>query len=201
LAEKSEGCTKTKMSIATKTGDDGTTGLVFGRRVSKTHPRVEAYGTLDELNSALGMVRAFCEVPLIAERVLAIQKNLIPVMGELAVASGDLVRYVEKGRQIIGAELADELTAQIVDLENNHRITYAGWATPGATKGSACLDVARTVCRRAERGLIALRESGAPVNPNIIRYVNRLSDLCWLWARWTETLTAPVPDPGAAATA
>jgi cob(I)alamin adenosyltransferase len=63
------------MSIATKTGDDGTTGLVFGRRVSKTHPRVEAYGTLDELNSALGMVRAFCEVPVIAERVLAIQKT------------------------------------------------------------------------------------------------------------------------------
>jgi cob(I)alamin adenosyltransferase len=140
-------------------------------------------------------------VPLIAERVLAIQKNLIPVMGELAVASGDLVRYVEKGRQIIGADLADELTAQIVDLENNHRITYAGWATPGATKGSACLDVARTVCRRAERGLIALRESGAPVNPNIIRYVNRLSDLCWLWARWTETLTSPEVDPGATATA
>jgi cob(I)alamin adenosyltransferase len=188
------------MSIATKTGDDGTTGLVFGRRVSKTHPRVEAYGTLDELNSALGMVRAFCEVPLIGERVLAIQKNLIPVMGELAVASGDLERYVERGRQIIGADLADELTAQIVDLENNQRITYAGWATPGATKGSACLDVARTVCRRAERGLIALRESGAPVNPNIIRYINRLSDLCWLWARWTETLTAPAADPGVAAT-
>jgi cob(I)alamin adenosyltransferase len=177
------------MSIATKTGDDGTTGLVFNRRVSKTHPRVEAYGTLDELNSALGMVRAFCEVPQISERVLAIQKNLIPVMGELAVASGDLARYEAKGRQIIGPDLADELTQQIHDLEKNHHITYAGWATPGATQGSACLDVARTVCRRAERCLVALRESGAHVNPNIIRYVNRLSDLCWLWARWTETLT------------
>jgi cob(I)alamin adenosyltransferase len=177
------------MSIATKTGDDGTTGLVFNRRVSKTHPRVEAYGTLDELNSALGMVRAFCEVPLISERALAIQKNLIPVMGELAVASGDLARYAAKGRLIIGPELADELTDQIHDLEKNHRITYAGWATPGATKGSACLDVARTVCRRAERGLVALRESGAHVNSEIIRYVNRLSDLLWLWARWNETLT------------
>ena len=177
------------MSIATKTGDDGTTGLVFNRRVSKTHPRVEAYGTLDELNSALGMVRAFCEVPLISERALAIQKNLIPVMGELAVASGDLARYAAKGRLIIGPELADELSDQIHDLEKNHRITYAGWATPGATRGSACLDVARTVCRRAERGLVALRESGAHVNSEIIRYVNRLSDLLWLWARWNETLT------------
>lgn len=176
------------MSIATKTGDDGTTGLMFGRRVSKTHPRVQAYGTLDELNTALGMVRAFCEVPAIAGCVLAIQRNLIPIMGELAVAEEDLPRYVEKGRVIVGPEWAEELTAQIVDLEKNHKITYAGWATPGATKGSACLDVARTTCRRAERALVALRESGFELSPHILRYVNRLSDLCWLWARWTETL-------------
>jgi cob(I)alamin adenosyltransferase len=177
------------MSIATKTGDDGSTGLMFGKRVSKTHPRVQAYGTLDELNTALGMVRAFCEVPVIGERVLVIQRNLIPIMGELAVSEEDLPRYIEKGRTIIGPEWAEELTAQIVDLEKNHQITYEGWATPGATKGSACLDVARTTCRRAERALVALRESGFEVSPHILRYVNRLSDLCWLWARWTETLT------------
>ena len=182
------------MSIATKTGDDGTTGLMFGRRVSKTHARVQAYGALDELNTALGMVRAFCEVPVIAERVLAIQKNLIPIMGELAVAEEDLQRYIDKGRTIIGPEWADELTAQIVDLEKNHKITYAGWATPGATKGSACLDEARTRCRRAERMIVALREDGSKVSPHILRYVNRLSDLCWLWARWTETLTGAVQD-------
>jgi cob(I)alamin adenosyltransferase len=183
------------MSIATKTGDDGTTGLIFGRRVPKTHPRVRAYGTLDELNAALGMVRAFCEVPVIGERVLAIQKNLIPIMGELAVLEDDLQRYVDRGRVLVGPELAEELTAQIVDLEKNHKITYEGWATPGATKGSACLDVARTTCRRAERELVALRESGQSVSPNIMRYVNRLSDLFWLWARWTETLTGAVEEP------
>lgn len=177
------------MSIATKTGDDGTTGLMFGRRVAKTHPRVQAYGTLDELNTALGMVRAFCEVPVIGERVLAIQKNLIPIMGELAVLEVDVKRYLDKGRILVGPEWADELTAQIVDLEKNHKITYEGWATPGATKGSACLDVARTTCRRAERALVAMRESGHAVSPHIMRYVNRLSDLFWLWARWTETLT------------
>jgi len=182
------------MSIATKTGDDGTTGLMFGRRVTKTHPRVQAYGTLDELNTALGMVRAFCEVPAIGERVLLIQKNLIPIMGELAVSEEDLQRYIDKGRTIIGPEWAEALTAQIVDLEKNHKITYAGWATPGATKGSACLDVARTTCRRAERALISLRESGFEVSPHILRYVNRLSDLFWLWARWTETLTGAVKD-------
>jgi len=176
------------MSIATKTGDNGTTGLMFGRRVSKTHPRVEAYGTLDELNTALGMVRAFCEVPEIETRILQIQKQLIPIMGELAVASGDRVRYGEKGREVIGPEWVEELTAQIVDLEKNHKITYSGWATPGGSKGSACLDVARTTCRRGERAIVSLMESGAYVNPNILTYVNRLSDLCWLWARWTETL-------------
>ena len=163
------------MSIATKTGDDGSTGLMFNRRVSKTHPRVRAYGTLDELNAALGMVRAFCEVSVVCERVLEVQKNLIAVMGELAVV-------------LVGPELPDGLTAQIDDLEKNHKIVYAGWATPGGTKGSACLDVARTTCRRAERELVALQEGGTAVNPEILRYVNRLSDLCWLWARWAETL-------------
>ena len=177
------------MSIATKTGDGGTTGLMFGRRVSKTHSRVEAYGTLDELNTALGMVRAFCEVPIVGERVLEIQKQLIPIMGELAVDSEDMARYQSKGREMIQPEWAAGLTAQIVDLEKNHHITYAGWATPGGTKGSACLDVARTTCRRGERAIVLLMESGAEVNPEILRYINRLSDLCWLWARWTESLS------------
>ena len=179
------------MSIATKTGDDGTTGLMFGRRVTKTHPRVQAYGALDELNTALGMVRAFCEVPVICERVLRVQRNLVTVMGELAVDAPDLPRYLQKGRQQVDAEFARELTDQIVDLEKNHHIRYTGWATPGATKGSACLDVARTTCRRAERELVALQETGVSVNPEILRYVNRLSDLCWLWARWVETLSDP----------
>ncbi len=165
---------------------------MFGRRVSKTHPRVEAYGTLDELNAALGMARVFCEVPEIEVRILQIQKQLIPIMGELAVASGDAVRYLEKGREVIGPEWAEELTAQIVDLEKNHKITYSGWATPGGSKGSACLDVARTTCRRGERAIVSLMESGTSVNPNILKYVNRLSDLCWLWARWTETLLGAV---------
>jgi cob(I)alamin adenosyltransferase len=134
------------------------------------------------------MVRAFCEVPVICERVLRVQRNLVTVMGELAVDSEDLPRYLEKGREQVGAEWVEELTAQVRDLEQNHHIRYTGWATPGATRGSACLDVARTTCRRAERQLVALRETGVTVNPEILRYVNRLSDLCWLWARWSETL-------------
>jgi cob(I)alamin adenosyltransferase len=175
------------MSIATKTGDDGTTALMYGRRVSKTDVRVAAYGTVDELNAALGFVRATAGDPFITDAVLAIQKELVTLMGELAVANEDRERYAKGGFKFVEAAMVDAITALIDDIEKNHHITYEGWATPGATLGSAALDLARTTCRRAERNVIALRESGQEVNPEIIRYLNRLSDLCWLWARWLET--------------
>jgi cob(I)alamin adenosyltransferase len=175
------------MSIATKTGDDGTTALMYGRRVSKTDVRVAAYGTVDELNAALGFVRATVGEAQIRDAVLAIQKELVVLMGELAVADEDRERYAKGGYQFVGTQMVDALTAMIDDIEKNHRVTYDGWATPGATPGSAALDMARTTCRRAERHVIALRETGAEVNGEIVRYLNRLSDLCWLWARWVET--------------
>jgi len=176
------------MSIATKTGDDGTTALMYGRRVSKTDPRVAAYGTVDELNAALGFVRATAGEPALTNAVLGIQKELVILMGELAVAAEDRERYAAAGRfRFVDASMVDALTAIIDDLEKNQHITYDGWATPGATLGSAALDLARTTCRRAERAVVALGETGTPVNPEIIRYLNRLSDLCWLWARWVET--------------
>lgn len=175
------------MSIATKTGDDGTTALMFGRRVPKTDPRIRANGAVDELNAALGVARAQAGDALVAEAVLTIQKELVILMGELAVAEEDRARYEKGGFHFVEAAMVDRLTARIDDLEKNHRIRYEGWATPGATVASAALDVARTVCRRAEREVAALRESGAAVNAEIFRYLNRLSDLCWLWARWIET--------------
>ncbi len=184
------------MSIATKTGDDGTTALMYGRRVSKTDARVAAYGTVDELNAALGFVRATAGDAFVADAVLAIQKELVILMGELAVAPEDRERYAKANFKFVEAPMVEALTALIDDLEKNHHITYDGWATPGATPGSAALDLARTVCRRAERQVVALGETGAPVNPEIIRYLNRLSDLCWLWARWVETQLAP-PKPQA----
>lgn len=175
------------MSIVTKTGDDGTTALMYGRRVSKNHPRVEAYGAVDELNAALGMVRATVNEPFISAPVLSIQKELVTLMGELAVATEDRERYIKGGYGLVTAAMVDNLTALVDDLEKNHKITYKHWATPGSTLGSAALDVARTTCRRAERNVAALLEKDTPVNPEIIRYLNRLSDLCWLYARWVET--------------
>lgn len=181
------------MGIATKTGDDGTTGLMFGRRVSKTHPRVRACGAIDELNAALGTVRATAEETFVTDAVLSIQKELIVLMGELAVVAEDRERYREGGYQFVESAMVARLTAIIDDLEKNHQINYRGWATPGATTGSAALDVGRTACRRAEREVVALAESGVEVNPEILRYLNRLSDLCWLWARWVETRAADAP--------
>lgn len=174
-------------SIATKTGDDGTTALMFGRRVPKTDPRIAANGACDELNAALGLVRAFCPDPLVTAAVLPIQKELVALMGEIAVAPEDRERYLAQGYPVITASMADALTAQIDDLEKNHHISYAGWATPGATPGSAVLDLARTACRRAERAVCECRERGLPASDEIVRYLNRLSDLCWLWARFVET--------------
>ena len=179
------------MSIATKTGDDGTTGLMYGRRVPKTDPRIAANGVVDELNAALGMVRATVAETFVTAAVLAIQKELVLLMGELAVLPEDRPRYAAGGFHFVEKAMVDALTARIDDLEKNHQISYHGWATPGATPGSASLDLARTVCRRAERHIAALAETGTPVNGEILRYLNRLSDLCWLWARWIETSVSP----------
>ena len=179
------------MSIATKTGDDGTTGLMYGRRVPKTDPRIAANGAVDELNAALGMVRATVADPFVTDAVLAIQKELVLLMGELAVLPEDRERYTAGGFHFVEKAMVDELTGRIDDLEKNHKISYQGWATPGATLGSATLDVARTVCRRAERHVAVLAETNPPVNGEILRYLNRLSDLCWLWARWLETRANP----------
>ena len=179
------------MSIATQTGDDGTTGLMYGRRVPKTHPRIAANGATDELNAALGIVRATVAEPFVTDAVLTIQRELVLLMGELAVLPEDRDRYTAGGFTFLGKDHTDALTARIHDLEKNHRISYHGWATPGGTPGSATLDVARTVCRRAERHIAALAETLPGLNPELLRYLNRLSDLCWLWARWLETPAAP----------
>ena len=178
------------MSIATQTGDDGTTGLMYGRRVPKTHPRIAANGAVDELNAALGLARATVGDAFITAPILGIQKELVLLMGELAVLPEDRARYLAGGFTFLGKEHTEALTARIHDLEKNHAISYHGWATPGGTPGSATLDLARTVGRRAEREIAALAETYPALNPDILRYLNRLSDLCWLWARWLETPAA-----------
>ena len=184
------------MSIATQTGDLGETSLLYGRRVPKTDPHIGCNGALDELNAQLGMARSCLKGgvgdPFITERIFSIQKELIILMGEIAVAPEDRERHNASDYGVVTPAMVDALTALVTDLETNHRIEFHRWATPGDGLGSAALEVARTVCRRAERAVLALREAEAGINTEIIRYLNRLSDLLWLWARWVETLEASV---------
>ena len=175
------------MSIATKTGDSGETALMYGNRVPKTDRRVEAYGTVDELNGALGLVRATTVEKLVQEVVLSVQKELIILMGELAVADKDRERYLKDGYDVATAAMVDRLTDVVYDLEKNYHVDFKHWATPGHSLSSAALDLARTICRRAERRVVALGESRLYVNPECIRYLNRLSDILWLFARYIET--------------
>lgn len=174
------------MSIATKTGDNGTTGLMYGRRVSKTHPRVEACGAVDELNAALGMARATTTEKFVSENLFCIQKSLVDVMGEIGVLAEDLPRYMKDGYSLVTPEMTAKLDVLVKEIESQN-VSFKGWATPGATKNSAALDLARTICRRAERRVCALKESGELPNAEILIYLNRLSDLLWLFARWVET--------------
>jgi len=173
------------MSIATRTGDSGTTGLMYNRRVSKCHPRVEAYGTVDELNAAIGMARATAEHEFVREHLLAIQEDLVILMGELATGVDDLPRYVKDGFSQVTSNLTGKLDRLVQEIEAQN-ITYKGWATPGATVNAAALDLARTIGRRAERRVCALHEAGQLQNAEIIIFLNRLSDLLWLFARWVE---------------
>ena len=176
------------MSIATKTGDGGTTGLMYGRRVPKNHPRVEACGTLDELNAALGLARATAADKFIGDNLLWIQKSLVDVMGEVGVLPEDLPRYAQDGYVLVTRELTARLDALVKEIESQ-KISFKGWATPGATQHSAALDLARTVCRRGERRVYDLQSAGELRNGEILIFLNRLSDLLWLFARWVETNT------------
>jgi len=179
------------MSIVTKTGDQGETSLMYGRRVSKTDPRIEACGCIDELTSALGLARAICQDDVVDEQILAVQKELIVVMGELATMPEDQERYVKDGFKLTTTEMVDRLTKQISDLEKNKALKFDDWVVPGGTAGSSTLDVARATCRRAERSALMLSRCSPPFNPEIIRYLNRLSDLCWILARYLDNLAKP----------
>ena len=158
--------------IYTRTGDDGTTGLGTGERVAKDCPRVEAYGTVDELNSCVGLMLATPALPpLIRDCLPEIQHRLFDLGGELAVP----------GRNVILA--ADSLGLEgILDELNENLPSLKDFVLPGGTPGAAACHLARAVCRRAERRVITLQRD-EPVNPESVRYLNRLSDLLFVMSR------------------
>jgi cob(I)alamin adenosyltransferase len=170
---------KKKPSIATRQGDRGNTSLMYGRRVPKDNLRVEAYGAVDELNASLGLVRASIKDKAFKETLLKLQKDMFAISLELATTLYDEVNLP---KERICEEHIAFLDKILNNLESNYDFTRE-WAIPGDNFNSALLDLSRTICRRAERNVVTLEYNELLTNKTIITYLNRLSDILWLWAR------------------
>jgi cob(I)alamin adenosyltransferase len=168
------------MSISTTGGDGGETSLAGGIRVSKASLRVEAYGTVDELISSIGFARSICDDAQVAALAKRLQQELFSVGSALATPEES-----RKPAVTIDRALVDRLTADVHGLEAIDGM-LADWSIPGEHRAAAAFDVARTICRRSERDLVRLQESGAAVQETILPYLNRLSDLLWLIGRKLE---------------
>jgi cob(I)alamin adenosyltransferase len=168
------------MSIATMHGDGGQTALVGGIRISKADLRVEAYGTVDELNAVLGFARSICTNEEIREWTESIQRTLFRVGSALSTPSEN-----KKSPQAITSEDVEELTKLVHRIEATEGI-LSDWSLPGAHMESAAYEIARTVCRRAERIVVRFATSGVDLKPEVLAYLNRLSDVIWLFGRLIE---------------
>ena len=172
------------MKLYTKRGDAGDTALLFGQRLSKASPRTEAYGSLDSAISAMGLARALCKDACVKETLLRLQRELFIVGSELATPPSDL----DKLREYYAPVSADMVTAledSIDDLKAKVRLPGA-FIVPGASAGSGAMDLARSLLRAAERRAVALKDDGELPNPEILKYLNRLSDLLFILARYED---------------
>ena len=162
-----------KAAVYTRTGDKGTTGLYTGERVPKCSVRVESYGNLDEITSALGLARSLVKRDDVKEAIFKVQQLLMSMMAD--VASLNLPQpYITEEHVKLFESTIDKFDAMLQPLSH--------FIIPGDTPGAAALDIARTTTRRAERQLLRLNET-EPVNPQLLVCVNRLSDLCFILAR------------------
>jgi cob(I)alamin adenosyltransferase len=196
-------------AVATGKGDDGTTGLLYGgERIAKDDPRAEAYGTIDEAVSALGLARAELglkqELDLvppglagIADLVLRLQRELFVVGAELATNPGAWDR-LQDGTTRVSAEMVEGIDALLRDLEAHIEMPRE-FIVPGESRTSAAIELARTILRRAERRAVALRRDGLVPGAFLVPYLNRLADLLWVLARAVEQAEfrrAPPSRPG-----
>ncbi len=154
--------------------------MIGGERVSKADLRVESYGTIDELNSVMGFARSICDDAEVRDITKNIQRELFAVSGSVANPQSS-----RKEPPYVTTEMVEALTAHVHHIENMEGI-LSDWSLPGEHAAAAMYDVARTVCRRAERHVVQLDETGEDVGPNVIAYLNRLSDLLWLLGRLLE---------------
>jgi cob(I)alamin adenosyltransferase len=177
------------MNIYTKTGDDGGTALFAGPRVGKDHPRIEAYGAVDELNAVLGVVRSEPSLPADIDALLAeIQHTLFSVGAELATPEP------HKHGMTLVSPAQIEVLERAIDEHESRLAPLREFILPGGTPAAAALHVARTVCRRAERRIVALAQlSDVSISPHLVAWINRLGDLLFVLAR-SANCAAAVPD-------
>jgi len=176
-----------RMKIYTRTGDDGTTGLLGPGRVPKSAPRVEAYGSVDELNAALGVARSLDAGGWVTAELATLQGRLFSLGAELAATATAPLARVDR---IAQADV--ETLEQIIDRLESELPPLVNFILPAGHVLAAQLHLARTVCRRAERRVVALAET-APVEPLLVQYLNRLADLLFVMARWCNR-RAGVPE-------
>jgi cob(I)alamin adenosyltransferase len=172
------------MKLYTRRGDEGETGLFLGGRVSKADLRIEACGAADTAVSAMGLARALCADPRVNEILLAVQRQMFTVGAELATGPANIDKLEELVSRITPETVTalektiDELRA-VIDLPR-------AFIVPGASAGSGALDLARSLLRTAERRVVALTEDGKLANPELLRFLNRLSDLLFVLARYED---------------
>jgi cob(I)alamin adenosyltransferase len=171
------------MKTFNKKGDAGETSLVHGVRVPKNHPRCEAYGTLDEVVSQLGLARSFCR-RVSGDLLLQLQRDLFKAGGELATPPEHYEQVVTRG-EVIDHKMVDHLEEMINELESRFEMPRC-FVVPGSSSGSAALDVARAMLRRAERRVVDLKLAGEVRNEHLSSYLNRMADLLFVLARFEE---------------
>lgn len=174
------------MSIATRRGDKGRTGLLHGQRVPKDHPQIEAVGAFDELNVEVGAARMLAQDPAARELLRSVQGMLVALMGEVACADEDAASHARSRFARLREGDLRRLDESLAALESRG-LKAEGWATPGANPTALAFDRARVAARRAERRLASLRRHGRKVRPLLLKWTNRLSDLLWMLAREAES--------------
>ena len=172
------------MKTFNKSGDKGETSLLYGIRVSKDSLRCEAYGTVDEAVSALGLARTLVKKEKTREIILKAQKELFMVGAELATESAEYEKFVSQFNPVTKG-MVDDLESIIDDLESKIKTPHA-FVIPGKTPGSAALDLSRSIIRTAERRVVSLNGTGEVQNESLLSYLNRLADLLFTLARYDE---------------
>ena len=179
-ADKAAAAPRKQASISTRKGDGGLTRLGGGQQISKADARVEAYGAIDELNTTMGLARTLCEDEEVRTIVRSIQRELFAVGSAISTKPES-----KKPIPQITREMVARLDALVEGFESEPDI-LRDWSIPGEFRGSAAFDVARTICRRAERAAVRYVTGGGVVQATVLEYLNRLSDVLWLVARVLE---------------